>query len=269
MLTADYHMHSVSPDARVPMEDMCQAAIDKGLTEVALTDHYEFYAHGIHRKFFHEEYLKMYWDSLERCRERFAGQLTIKSGMEFGQLHLAREEAFNIIRNYPFDYLIGSVHKIENVDVSKMDYTDVTVPQITESYYRHLIELSAYGEYDCLGHIDLIKRHLVRCGFPVEYERYESYIDQILKNVISRGKGIEVSTSGIRQGAGEPMPGLRTLKRYKELGGEIVTVGSDSHKPADVAADFEEAAKLLVQAGFDHVTAYERRRPVPGCNLIK
>ena len=101
MLTADYHMHSVSPDARVPMEDMCQAAIDKGLTEVALTDHYEFYAHGIHRKFFHEEYLKMYWDSLERCRERFAGQLTIKSGMEFGQLHLAREEAFNIIRNYP------------------------------------------------------------------------------------------------------------------------------------------------------------------------
>ena len=269
MLTADYHMHSVSPDARVPMEDMCQAAIDKGLTEVALTDHYEFYAHGIHRKFFHEEYLKMYWDSLERCRERFAGQLTIKSGMEFGQLHLTREEAFNIIRNHPFDYLIGSVHKIENVDVSKMEYTDVTVPQITESYYRHLIELSAYGEYDCLGHIDLIKRHLVRCGFPVEYEKYESYIDQILKNVISRGKGIEVNTSGIRQGAGEPMPGLRTLKRYKELGGEIVTVGSDSHKPADVAADFEEAAKLLVQAGFDHVTAYERRRPVPGCNLIK
>jgi histidinol-phosphatase (PHP family) len=103
-----------------------------------------------------------------------------------------------------------------------MEYTDVTVPQITESYYRHLIELSAYGEYDCLGHIDLIKRHLVRCGFPVEYEKYEGYIDEILKNVISRGKGIEVNTSGIRQGAGEPMPGLRTLKRYKELGGEIV-----------------------------------------------
>ena len=198
MLTADYHMHSVSPDAKVPMEDMCQAAIDKGLTEIALTDHYEFYAHGIHRQFFHEEYLKLYWDNLERCINRFAGRLTIKSGMEFGQLHLAREEAFNIIRNYPFDYLIGSVHKIENVDVSKMDYTDVTVPQITESYYRHLIELSAYGEYDCLGHIDLIKRHLVRCGFRVEYERYESYIDQILKNVISRGKGIEVNTSGIR-----------------------------------------------------------------------
>ena len=129
MLTADYHMHSVSPDAKVPMEDMCQAAIDKGLTEIALTDHYEFYAHGIHRQFFHEEYLKLYWDNLERCRDRFAGRLTIKSGMEFGQLHLAREEAFNIIRNYPFDYLIGSVHKIENVDVSKMDYTDVTVPQ--------------------------------------------------------------------------------------------------------------------------------------------
>ena len=91
----------------------------------------------------------------------------------------------------------------------------------------------------------------------------------LFRSVISRGKGIEVNTSGIRQGAGEPMPGLRTLKRYKELGGEIVTVGSDSHRPADVAADFEETAKLLIQAGFDHVTAYERRRPVLGCDLLK
>lgn len=260
MLTGDYHVHSVSPDARVSMEEMCEAALERGLTEIAFTDHYEFYAHGVHRGFFHEEYLKEYWACLERCRERFAGRLRVRSGMEFGQLQLCREEAFGIIRRYPFDYLIGSVHKIENVDLEKMEYTKRTVPQIAESYYRHLIELSAWGEYDCIGHLDLIKRHLARHGFVNDYEQYEGYIDEILKNVIARGKGIEINTSGIRQGAGEPMPGLRTLKRYRELGGTILTVGSDAHRPKDVAADFEEAERLMRAAGFTQITAFERRR---------
>ena len=269
MLTADYHVHSVSPDARAPMKDMCEAALQRGLTEIAFTDHYEFYAHGIHRQFFHEEYLKEYWNSIEQCRELFAGRLTIRSGMEFGQLHLCPEEAFSIIRKYPFDYLIGSVHKIENVDLEKMEYTKKTVPQITESYYRHLIELSARGEYDCLGHLDLVKRHLVRNGFAVDYDEYADYIDEILKNVIARGKGIEINTSGIRQGTGEPMPGLRTLKRYRELGGIILTVGSDSHRPKDVGAELDGAEKLMREAGFTECSSYERRRRIPGCVLTE
>lgn len=267
MLTTDYHVHSISPDARVPMEKMCKTAIEKGLTEIAFTDHYELYAHGIHRPFFHETYLKEYWDSIEHCREVFENQLIIRSGMEFGQLHLCKEEALAIIRKYPFDYLIGSVHKIENVDLEKMEYTERTVPQIVESYYRHLIELSAYGEYDCIGHLDLVKRHLVRNGFAVDYELYEEYMEEVLKNVIARGKGIEVNTSGIRQGIGSTMPGIETLKRYRELGGTIVTVGSDSHRPQDVAADLDAAEQLLREAGFKEVSSYERRRSILGCRL--
>lgn len=262
MLTADYHVHSISPDARVPMRRMCEAALQRGLTEIAFTDHYEFYAHGVHRQFFHEEYLKEYWTCIEQCREEFAGRLTIRSGMEFGQLHLCREEAFSIIRRHPFDYLIGSVHKIENVDLEKMEYTKQTVPRIAESYYRHLIELSAWGEYDCIGHLDLVKRHLAKHGFPVDYEQYEAYIDEILKNVIARGKGIEINTSGIRQGAGEPMPGLRTLERYRELGGRILTVGSDSHRPEDIGADLDAAEALMLAAGFTARSSFERRRSI-------
>lgn len=262
MLTADYHVHSISPDAKVPMEKMCEAALEKGLTEIAFTDHYEFYAHGVHRQFFHEKYLEEYWKSLEYCRKEFAGSLIIRSGMEFGQLHLCREEAFSIIEKYPFDYLIGSVHKIENVDLSKMEYTERTVPQIVESYYRHLSELSAYGEYDCIGHLDLVKRHLVRCGFPVEEEQYREAIDQVLKNVIARGKGIEINTSGIRQHVGAAMPGIETLKRYKELGGSIVTVGSDAHRPQDVGADLDVAEQMLLEAGFTGVSTFVRRRPL-------
>ena len=267
MLVVDYHVHSISPDAKVPMQKMCEAALERGLKEIAFTDHYELYAHGVHRQFFHEEYLKQYWKELERCREQFAGRLIIRSGMEFGQLHLCREEAFGIIRRYPFDYLIGSIHKIENVDLEKMEYTERTVPQIMESYYRHLVELSAWGEYDCIGHLDLVKRHLARHGFADDYEQYEPYIDEILKNVIARGKGIEINTSGIRQGVGEPMPGFRTLKRYRELGGTILTVGSDSHRPQDVGADLAAAEVLMREAGFTQCTSFERRRGVCGWDI--
>lgn len=267
MLTADYHVHSISPDAQVPMEEMCEAAWQRGMTEIAFTDHYEFYAHGIHRQFFHEEYLKRYWDCLERCREQFAGRLVIRSGMEFGQLHLCPQEAFSIIRRYPFDYLIGSVHKLENVDLDRMEYTAANVDQIAEGYYRHLMELSAQGEYDCIGHLDLVKRYAARSGFSLDYGRYEEYIDEILKNVIARGKGIEINTSGIRQGIGETLPGLRTLKRYRELGGEILTVGSDAHRPADLAADLDTAAALMREAGFTEASSFERRRRLPGCSI--
>lgn len=267
MLTVDYHVHSVSPDAKVPMEDMCKAAIEKGLTEIAFTDHYELYAHGIHRQFFHEEYLNLYWESINDCRDKFGDDLIIRSGMEFGQLHLCREEAFSIIQKYPFDYIIGSIHKIENIDLEKMEYTQRTVPQIIESYYRHLIELSAYGEYDCIGHLDLVKRHLVRSGFSVDYKLCNDYIDEVLKNVIARGKGIEINTSGIRQGMGETMPGPGILKRYKELGGTIITVGSDSHRTADVAADLEVAEQLIQSVGFGEISSYKRRQKISGYKI--
>ncbi len=259
MLQADYHIHSVSPDAKVPMEQMCEAAIGRGLAEIAVTDHYEFYAHGVHRSFFHEEYLKEYMRSLEACRERYAGQLIIRFGIEIGQLHLCPREAFDVIRRYPFDYIIGSLHKIENVDLSLMDYTERTAPQIAEAYYRHLLELSEVGEFDCLGHLDLVKRHTSKHGFPDYYSQYEPVIDQVLRNLVSRGKGIEINTSGIRQGAGETMPGLRTLERFVGLGGQVVTVGSDAHRPADVAADFEAAEGLLRRAGVKAVTHFHRR----------
>lgn len=268
MLRADYHMHSISPDARVSMEKMCEAAVEQGLTEVAFTDHYEFYAHGVHRKFFHADYVKQYWEELEQCREQFAGKLTIRSGMEFGQLHLCPQDAFAIIREYPFDYLIGSVHKIENVDLGQMDFNTKNINQVTESYYRHLIELSAYGEYDCLGHLNLIRRYLMRAGYRPDEDSCLEYVDEVLRNVIARGKGIEINTSGLRQGVQETLPGLRTLRRYRELGGTIVTVGSDSHRTQDVGADFDAAEKLLREAGFTEISAYERRRAVPGQRLF-
>ncbi|MDD3173454.1 MAG: histidinol-phosphatase HisJ family protein [Herbinix sp.] len=257
---ADYHVHSIiSPDAKVPMIEMCESAYQKGLSEIVFTDHYEFYAHGIKSQYFHDEYIKGYFRELEKCREFFDGKLLLKSGMEFGQPHLEMEKSKEILDQYQFDYLIGSVHKLDNIDLEKLEYREETVHNIAERYYLELLKLSEQGEFDCMGHLDLFKRHACRHGFPDEFERHELTIRRILKNLIERGKGIEINTSGIRQEAKEAMPSLTILKMYKELGGKIITVGSDAHQPQDIGADFDIAYELLRLAGFDCIMSYNKR----------
>lgn len=261
MKIADYHVHStVSPDGRGTMEEMCRAAVRAGIEEIAFTDHYEFYAGGITRKYFDREYVKRYFEELDQCRRAYDGKLLIRSGMEFGQLHLESEKAAGIIKSWPFDYLIGSVHKIDNVDLSQMEYREDTTEGIANAYYRHLLALARTGDFDCLGHLDLYKRHCRKAGLPDHYERYEDQIIQVLEILIKRGKGIEINTSGLRQGAGETMPGLTCLKLYKKLGGEIVTIGSDAHRPEDVGSGFGEALTLMKEAGFDKIARFENRR---------
>lgn len=265
----DYHLHSaISPDAKVSMDKMCEGAYEKGCKEIAFTDHYEFYSGGIKSFYFYEEYLQHYFEELEQCREKFAGRLLIKSGMEFGQPHLETTKVVRLINKYSFDYLIGSVHKLDNVDLEKMEYRQDTVHEIADRYYLEVLKLAQWGEFDCLGHLDLFKRHAKRHGFSDEFEQYERMIRRILTCVIDRGKGIELNTSGIRQEAGEPMPSLAILKIYRELGGTIITIGSDAHKPEDIGADFHQAYEILTLAGFHELTLFERRRKAGSIKII-
>lgn len=259
-ITADYHVHStISPDGKGTMEEMCNAAIAEGIEEVAFTDHYEFYSGGITRKYFNREYLNRYFEELDKCRQIYEGRLIIRSAMEFGQLHLEPEKASGIIRSCPFDYLIGSVHKIDNIDLSQMEFREDTTQDIAGAYYSHLLELARTGDFDCLGHLDLCKRHCRKAGLPDYYDKYEDRIVQVLVALIERGKGIEVNTSGLRQSTGQTMPGLRCLKLYRELGGTVITVGSDAHRPEDVGSGFAETLSLIKEAGFDRIARYEKR----------
>lgn len=258
-MIADYHLHSNSPDAGQDMKNMCQAAVNKGIDEIVITDHYEFYSGGKVSEYFHKDYLDKYIDDLEMCQELFAGRLTVKTGMELGQGYLEPDKQQKIIESYPFDYLIGSLHKIQNVDMGNLVYSEETLDSIAETYYDQLIEMTRDIEFDCLGHIDLITRYMDRAGYGIDIDRYLDKISQILINVITQNKGIEINTSTLRQGMAESMPGLKILKLYKELGGKIITVGSDAHRPADVGVDIEKAYEQLRIAGFTSYAIYNKR----------
>ena len=118
-ITADYHLHSdVSPDCKTPMEESCEAAIQKGLTELTFTEHMEMFSGNFKR--YPVSYMQQYFGNLARCREKFAGKLVLKAGVELGQGQVDREWEKTIIDLFPFDFIIGSVHKMDNVDMGKM-----------------------------------------------------------------------------------------------------------------------------------------------------
>ena len=251
MIRCDCHVHSdISPDGKASMEEMCEAAIRRGLSEIVFTEHYECYYAGIRGRYFDREYLIRYFKRLEECRNRFEGRLMIHAGVELGQSHLDKAEA-EMVSGFPFDLILGSVHKLGNVDLTWICLTERNVRGIADTYYRELERLSTEGTYDCIGHLDYMKKHCARCGVHYEEERYDSVIDRILLNVIARGKGIEVNTACLGNVLEETMPDLPVLRRYRELGGKIVTVGSDAHIPERIGYGFEKAEKKIREAGLE------------------
>ena len=208
----DYHMHSeISPDAHFSMEAMCESALKNGMREIAFTDHYEFYVNGVVRPWFNERYVEKYFETLEECRKKFEGRLSIKSGMEFGQLDM---------------------------------------------------KLSEEGDFDCLAHIDYFKKHCAKQNLPDLYEEYQPTIKKVLKNVIRRGKGIEINTACMGSILEDTMPGMEILRMYKELGGRIITAGSDSHRPERIGYGFDRVYQMLKEAGFDSISIYKNRKNI-------
>ena len=209
----DYHIHSeISPDGKSDMEHMCQSAIEKKIQEIVFTDHYECYAYGVRSKYFDSEYVRTYFEHIEKVQKKYQGILNVKSGIELGQSYLNPSEAKN-------------------------------------------------GEYDCIGHLDYYKKHCARARLSDQFEYYRPIIKKILKYIIERGKGIEVNTACMGMLMEETMPDLPILELYRELGGSIITVGSDAHTPDRVGYGFEQVRKKLLKAGFTQITVYEKRVP--------
>lgn len=263
MVTADYHMHSLSPDARVPMDAVCEAAIARGLGEIAVTDHMEMYSPdyaGKEASFFDDAYADRYFAEVERCREKYAGRLVIRAAVELGQPAVNEERAKLLLRR-PYDFVLGSVHKLHDVDLAFKVYTPQTLPRLCERNLELLYELADTGDFDVVGHIDLIKRYAFRqSGLLVDLMDYREPLERVLRRLVERGKGIEINTSGLRQPLGLTLPGLAVLKLFREVGGEVLTIGSDAHRAEDVGANLEEGGQLAREAGFRHAATFQNRK---------
>lgn len=271
MIKGDYHVHSsFSSDSKAPMEQTIEMAISKGLEKICFTDHMDLHypkASGEYDFIFD---LEDYINKLDTLKFKYSDKIKIMTGIELGLQPYIKNELYNLSQSKSLDFVIGSTHVIDNIDPYYPDYwVDKTVTNVINRYYEivlsNCIEMSEC--FDVYGHIDYIIRYIPKHmkknlrHHEFSYENFKDLVDEILKTIIYKGKGIEINTSGFKYGLERPHPEQAILNRYYELGGEIITVGSDAHISEHIAYDFTKAEAILKKIGFRYYTIFEDRKP--------
>lgn len=247
------------------VRELCLAAIKKGLTGIAVTDHFDI--DGIRDGFFppldHDSVAR----DIAEAKEEFKGRLTVLHGIELGQATHMPVEAAAQLKSQPYDIVLGSVHAVRGI----IDFYDTDIKNMSRNEYASLWELYIsemldtveWGNFEVLTHITYPKRYYLRDGitdFPDIKNKGREYFEPVLKAVIDKGITLECNTSGLRQNIGECLPNRDLLEFYYELGGRDVTLGSDAHRDCDIGADFNEAAEMLHGIGFKYLAKFDSRK---------
>ncbi|MGL5202484.1 histidinol-phosphatase HisJ family protein [Cetobacterium sp.] len=262
MIISDYHIHSsFSGDSVEDLNRICKKAIELGIKEIAITDHMDLDVKVVEDDLNFYLNLDEYVPTILKLKEFYKKDLDIKLGMEFGvQKHLG-EIGDELIKKYPFDFIISSVHTVDKLLVDQKEFwNDKTRDEAHDKYFFEILKsVENFNQFSVQGHLDFITRYggLDKKGF-IDYIRYQDLIDSILKKLISKGKGIEINTSGIRYNENRFYPCDNIIKRYFELGGEIITIGSDSHKASDLGKDFRRAYDFLESIGVKYISSFDQ-----------
>lgn len=254
--------------------ERCERAIQLGLDAMAITDHCE-----VNRFYEKEQYIidfeqkyddygfgKAYENSMEEvtvAKEIYKNRLNLICGIELGQPLADPEVTEKILSDNRLDFVIASMHEMpKHDDFAFLEYTKENVPKLLEKNFEEILKIAKWGRYDVLGHITYALRYIQgEYGIEVDMKPYDDVIEEIFKAVIDCGKGIEINTSGLRQKYGDTFPTLPYVKLYRQLGGEIITIGSDAHSTADLAKGVNDGIEIAKQAGFDKITYFKGRTP--------
>ena len=256
----DMHVHSDnSPDGKHSPMFICEQAVEKNLRAVAFTDHCEI------DSYYENKYNNMTFHSFFECKKAkvaFEGQLLVLTGIEIAQPLFDKKLSDKVISNYPFDIVLGSIHtpKGFNCTVKEIPYDEIDVYRFMKDYFAELTELCYYDKIDVLAHITCPMRRIQgKYAINFDYSKIKKETDELLKSMIENNKVLEINTSGLRQMMGRTMPEESLIRRYKELGGKNVTIGSDSHSAYDVGAGILEGMVIAKKCGFDKLTFFVGR----------
>ena len=258
----DCHVHTtLSHDGVSDIEEYVYHAVEMGVDEITFTEHYDIYddIDSNLKPVDVDEYFKRYKTLISRSN------IVLNFGIEIGLQPDKGKEIKNLVNSYPFDYVIGSSHITCKKDMSKD-------PSYFEGLTRHEAYMNYFNEvyqniilfkddFDVYGHLDYVVRYGGYEEKEINYEEFSDILDKILIALIKNGKGLEINTSGYRYNLPNMHPNKDILKRYKELGGKIVTIGSDAHNVKDLGKDFEDAYRILKECGFEEYTVYHQRKP--------
>lgn len=262
-ILADCHLHSsFSADSDTPMETMIQEALSKGLKTITFTEHNDFNFPCDDPSSFELNGDSFLFDLL-KYREKYMGQIEVLYGVEIGLQKDCMRQNIKLTKDYDFDFVIGSLHVINGQDPY---YPAFFEGRSDEECYREYFEtlmanLRTFSNFDSLGHLDYIVRYGKSKDQDYSYSKYADLIDPILKSLIERDKALEINTGGLADGLKDTNPCIDIVKRYRELGGELITIGSDAHDTAHIGYRFDRAYEILKACGFEYYTVFCGRTP--------
>ena len=283
---ADYHLHSeFSDDSRESMENQIARAIELGLDEMCFTDHVDY---GIKKDWDDPRGIQWrggdgmsssademsplanvnypeYFVKLLRMRATFGSKISIRSGLEFGIQSITVQDYEKLFTKYrnELDFVLFSMHQVNNQEFWNQQFQEgKTQQEYNEQYYNEILKtMKLFRNYSVLAHLDLLVRYDRARIYP--FQKVQDIIAEILKQAITDGKGIEVNTSSWHYGLSDTQPSRKILKLYKDLGGKIITVGSDAHSTKYLADHIKDAYAILKdEIGFTEFTTFDHMKPV-------
>ena len=265
MYLADYHTHSrISPDAGRSMTAMAEAAIAAGLDELCFTDHVEPVEWGLTTP-----RASYPWEALAKefaeAKAAMGDRITLRLGIELGDAPWTFENTERLLTQAPpLDFIIGSIHmlpaKYDGRDLYFFDPKDEAEARVgIADYLEEVRQLAAWGKFSVLGHLTLPLRYLnENRGFQLTFDGFEAEVEEIFRTLIRQGRGIELNTNR----GNTPLPDGKWLRMYRQLGGEIITLGSDAHSRRYVGCAIRESQRLLRECGFARFCTFDRMEPV-------
>ena len=268
-MLADYHVHTgFSDDSTYPLRQVALDAARLNLDEVCFTEHVDY---GVKPEWDEPATARFedghpitncpygpYLDELDAVRAELGDRICLRAGLELGVLRHTVEKNRELVARLGerLDFVICSIHQVGDLEFWNGDYQRGRMQEeINLAYYEEMLAVVRdFRDYDVLGHLDLIRRYDPYGEFP--FERVRDVVAEVLRQVVEDGKGIEINTSGIRYGLGDFQPSRDILELYRDLGGTVVTVGSDSHTPDHLGSYLRLAYRELAELGFEGVWTF-------------
>ncbi|NLA77608.1 MAG: histidinol-phosphatase HisJ family protein [Clostridiales bacterium] len=259
----DTHVHTDnSPDGNHSAMLLCETAENTGIRAIAFCDHCDvdvFYKDNYDRR------VTQAYFEVARARSAFLGKLLVLEGIELGEPAYEPELSEKIISSQEYDFVIGSLHNLRGREdfYYMTSFEGVDIDALVREYFDELLIMTQWGKFDTIAHITYPFRYFYKvAGVTVDIQKYKKQTDELFSLLAEKDIALEINTAGLRQPINKTSPELDSVKRFKQLGGRMITVGSDAHYAEHLGAGIETGMDMALEAGFKAVTIFQKRVPL-------
>jgi len=268
LIRADLHVHSsFSFDGQGTVQEYCEQAVSLGLQEICFLEHLDLYPQDPYCRYLDDA---AYAAAIAEARAKFQDRLLIRMGVEVTYLPSLEKEIAESIEGKGYDCVAGGVHLIfggEGGISEEMEALETfarhEAEEVYADYFEHVAGAVRSGLFDVICHLDLVQRYGIHHLAQFEYGRFYSTLRRILEGMVKREIALEINSSGLRQTPQAPYPSAPILQLYRELGGQLITLGSDAHQPGHLAEGLAESWEVAEKAGRFRPVSFQARTPVP------